>query len=108
LLRVPVARLVSELSTSTSRDTRACPLASRAICGRLSISAACSRDTALCTSVCAPLPMKSTLSAEPLATSVARNPAASISTAANTNTTSAMPPAVSTVVSRLTHRLRAM
>ncbi len=101
-------RLGSEFSTTTSLDTSGAPSAPRATCGRLSKSAACSRAMPLCTSVAAPLRIASTLSAEPVATSVCRSPASSISTAANTNTTSAMPPAVSTVVSRRTQRLRAM
>ncbi len=87
-------RLGSEFSTTTSLDTSGAPSAPRATCGRLSKSAACSRAMPLCTSVAAPLRIASTLSAEPVATSV--------------NTTSAMPPAVSTVVSRRTQRLRAM
>jgi hypothetical protein len=39
---------------------------------------------------------------------VALSPSDSMRTAANTNTTSAMPPAVSMVVSLRTHRLRKM
>ena len=46
------------------------------------------------------------LSGCPVATSVCLSPASSISTAANTNTTSAMPPAVSAVVSLRGQRLR--
>ena len=107
LLRLPVSIFGSELSTTTSLEASGSPWVSRAICGRLSISAACSRVTPLCTSVCAPLRISTTLFGWPVATSVARRPASSISTAANTNTTSAMPPAVSTVVRRRTHRLRA-
>jgi len=107
LLRLPVLSLISELSTTTSREACGSPRASRATCGSASISAAWSRVTPLCTSVTAPLRITTTLSAAPVPPSEARRPASSISTAANTNTTSAMPPAVSTVVSLRTHRLRA-
>ena len=62
----------------------------------------------LCTSVCELRRMTTTLSSWPVATSVCSSPAASMSTVANTYTTSAMPPAVSAVVSRRATRLRAM
>jgi hypothetical protein len=52
--------------------------------------------------------MTTTLRSLPLETMVDFSPASSINTALNTNTTSAIPPAVSTVVRRRTHRLRAM
>jgi hypothetical protein len=60
--------------------------------------------------ISAPAPWRSTitLSGWPVATRVLRMPSLIISTVANTNTTSAMPPAVSSVVTRRTHRLRAM
>ena len=62
----------------------------------------------LCTSVCEPLRITMTLSGWPVAISVSRSPAASISTVANTYTTSAIPPAVRIVVSLRAIRLRAM
>ena len=52
--------------------------------------------------------MTTTLSSWPVATSVFSSPAASISTVANTYTTSAMPPAVSAVVSLRAATLRTM
>jgi len=76
--------------------------------GRLSTMPACSRSMPLCTSVCEPRRITTTLSSWPVDTSVFCSPAASISTVANTYTTSAMPPAVSAVVRRRASRLRAM
>ena len=107
LVRCPVPRFLSESSTTTSRDTSVAPSAPRATCGKVSTTAAESRSTPLCTSVSDPLRMTTAFESLPLDTIVAFNPASSISTALKTNTTSAMPPAVSTVVSRRTHRLRA-
>ena len=98
----------SEFSTTTSFDTSGWPSAPRATSGEVSISDAWSRNTPLCTSVWLPWRITTTLSGDPVDTSVAFSPASSISTAANTNTTSAMPPAVRPVVSLRTHRLRAM
>jgi len=57
-------------------------------------------------SVTAALRITTTLSSWPVATMVSLMPSLIISTVANTNTTRAMPPAVSTVVTRRTHRLR--
>ena len=107
MLRLPVEVLVSEFSTSTSREATGWPSLPRAICGIDSISAASARVMPLCTSLCAPLRMNSALSVAPVPPSAFFSPASSISTALKTNTTSAMPPAVSTVVSLRTHRLRA-
>ncbi len=50
--------------------------------------------------------MTTTASSLPVDTSVDRNPCSSMSTVANTKTTSAMPPAVSAVVRRRAQRLR--
>ncbi len=81
-----------------SFDTSFAPAASVAISGRLSITAAWPRSTPLCTSVPAARRITMTLSGWPVATSVERMPSVIISTLANTKTTSAMPPAVSSVV----------
>jgi hypothetical protein len=70
------------------------------------MTAAWVRSTPLWISVCAERRMVTTLSGEPVSTRVARRPSVSISTVANTNTTSAMPPAVSVVVMRRVARLR--
>lgn len=59
-----------------------------------------------CTSVSELLRITSTLSGLPVATRVWRRPSASMSVAVNTNTTRAMPPAVSRVVARRVRRLR--
>ena len=105
---LPVARFGRLMSTTGSLDTIGRPSLDSAILGRLSTMPACSRAIPLCTSVCALRRMTTTLSSCPVATSVFSNPAESISTVANTYTTSAMPPAVSTVVRRRATRLRAM
>jgi len=80
----------SEFSTTISFDTSACPSTPRATSGEVSMSEAWSRNTPLCTSVWLPWRITTTLSADPVDTSVDLSPASSISTAANTNTTSAM------------------
>src|SRR6476469_7285363 len=64
------------------------------------------RSIALWTSVCDERRVTTTLSYEPVSTSVLRRPSSSMSTVANTNTTSAIPLAVSKVVSLRVHRLR--
>ena len=97
------SRLISTMiSLATSRS----PPAPTATSGWTSTIAAASRATELCTSVCEDFRISTALSYDPVSTSVARSPAASICIAANTNTTIAMPAAVSTVVSRRVQRLR--
>ncbi len=96
-----------EFSTTTSFETSARPSGPRATSGAVSISAAWSRRIPLWISVWLPCLITTTLSNDPVDTSVVFNPASSISTAAKTNTTRAMPPAVSAVVSLRTQRLRA-
>ena len=96
------------MSTTGSFEMSFCPSSPVAMSGSDSTIAADGRSTPLCTSVCEPRRMTMTLSGCPVATSVSSRPAASISTVANTYTTSAMPPAVSTVVSLRAVRLRAM
>jgi hypothetical protein len=108
LLGLPLPRLGRLFSTTGSRDTIRRPCPSVAMPGRLSMMAACAREMAELISAPAPLRSTITLSGWPVATSVARMPSLIISTVANTYTTSAMPPAVSKVVTRRTHRLRAM
>ena len=78
----------------------------KAASGWPSTMATCSRSSALWTSVSEERRSAIALSGEPVSTSVRSSPSASISTAANTNTTRAMPPAVSSVVPRRAARLR--
>ena len=87
------------LMTATgSLEISFAPSPSVAISGLLSITCAWSRPTPLCTSDAEALRITITLSGCPVATSVARMPSVIISTLAKTNTTSAMPLAVSSVV----------
>ncbi len=81
---LPVSRLGRLMRTTGSRDTSRVPRDPVAMSGRLSTMPACRRSMPLCTSVCAERRMTTTLSGWPVATSVARRPAASISTVANT------------------------
>ena len=99
-------RLGSEISTTVSLDTMRRASAPSAIAGFISTTFAWSRPMPLWISVSAPLRIATTLSYSPVVTKVCLRPASSISTAANTNTTSASPPAVSAVVSRRVQRLR--
>ena len=99
--------LRSEMSTISSLETSALPSAPSATARCVSSTLACSRVMPLWTSVSEPLRIATTLSYSPVVTSVCFSPASSISTVAKTNTTSASPPAVSTVVSRRVQRLRA-
>jgi hypothetical protein len=108
LVGLSESRLLRLTSTIVSLETMRSPSAPNATSGWLSISAACTRSIALCTSVCAERRITTTLSYDPVSTSVLRSPSSSISTVANTNTTSAMPPAVNTVVSLRAHRLRSV
>jgi hypothetical protein len=108
LLGLPLLRLGRLISTTGSLLTRRRPSPLVAMPSRLSTIAAWPRSMPLLISAPAPLRSSSTLSGWPVATSVARMPSPIISTVANTNTTSAMPPAVSSVVTRRTQRLRAM
>jgi hypothetical protein len=105
---LPPPRRGSEISTTVSFDTSGMPCASRAMAGWLAAILAMLRSMPLCTSVSAERRVMTTLSYSPVVTSVVRKPSSSISTVANTNTTSASPPAVSAVVRRRAHRLRAM
>ena len=84
LLGLPLPRLGRLISTTGSRLTIVRPSASVAIPGRVSIIPAWSRPTALLISAPAPLRRMMTLSAWPVATSVARMPSLIISTVANT------------------------
>ncbi len=101
-----VPRLFRVISTTSSRAASGPPSAARATWGRLSTSGAWSRSTELSISDLAPCRSTTTLSGEPVSTSVARNPSDSMSMAANTNTTSAMPPTVRAVVRRRASMLR--
>ncbi len=96
------------MRTTGSFEMSFLPSAPVAISGSDSTIAAEARSTPLCTSVCELRRMTITLSGCPVATSVSSSPADSISTVANTYTTSAMPPAVSAVVNLRAVRLRAM
>jgi hypothetical protein len=104
----PVERFGRLMRTTGSFEIIRCPSAATAMSGRLSTMPACSRSMPLCTSVCALRRITTTLSSWPVATSVFSRPAASINTVANTYTTSAMPPAVSAVVSLRATMFRAM
>ena len=96
------------VSTSVSLETSGVPSAPRATSGMVSRSEAWSRYTALWISVCDDWRSRIALSRLPVDTSVFCSPASSISTAAKTNTTSAIPPAVRSVVSLRVQRLRKM
>jgi len=97
----------TRLISTTSSFARSCfPSPPTAISGWVATTAAWSRSTPLCTSDWEALRMTMMLSKEPVSMRVFRRPAASISVAANTKTTSAMPDAVSTVVSLRVRRLR--
>ena len=103
---LPVDFLGRAMSTTDSLAASACPSPPRAISGRVVMAEAAVRSMPLCTSVSEPLRSTMALPGEPVETSVWRRPSASISVAVKTKTTSAMPPAVSTVVSRRVLRLR--
>jgi hypothetical protein len=76
-----------------SFDTSGVPSVPRATCGSVSRSEACSRVTELCTSVWAAVRSSIALSSLPVDTSVFFSPRIQHQhTAANTNTTSAIPP----------------
>lgn len=94
------------MRTTASRAARTRPSPPTAISGRVVMAAAADRSMPLCTSVSEPLRRTMALPGDPVATSVWRRPSASIKVAVKTKTTSAMPPAVSTVVSRRVRRLR--
>ncbi|MNT30033.1 hypothetical protein D3C72_1658050 [compost metagenome] len=104
----PVLVLVSEISTTASREASGRPAPLMATAGCISMMLAWSRLTELWISVSAPLRISTTLFCSPVVTRVFFRPASSISMVAKTNTTSASPPAVSAVVRRLAHRLRAI
>ena len=74
--------------------------------GSISTIEACRRSMLLITSVVEPLRKTTTLSGEPVSTRVFWSPSAIIRTAAKTNTTRAIPPAVRIVVSRRLRRFR--
>lgn len=103
---LPLSRLASVISTTTSLEASRTPPAPSATWGCDSTSAAWARSTLLCTSVSEARRITTTLSSAPVCTRARCRPWSSISTAANTNTTSAMPPAVNAVVSLRAHRLR--
>ncbi len=100
--------MFSEINTTVSFDTSGWPSAPSAMAGWLVDTVACERATPLWISVSDERRVSSTLSYWPVVTMVVRRPSSSISTVANTNTTSARPDAVRIVVRRLAHRLRAM
>ena len=105
---LPVSRLGRLISTTVSFDTSRCRPAPVAISGmRLDDRRLRAVDAALHLGLRAAADHDHVVG---LAGGDQRlpQPASSISTVANTNTTSAMPPAVSTVVSLRVHRLRAM
>ncbi len=99
-------RLGRLINDTTSRRARVCPVASWAISGWLSATEACPGVRMDCISAWAERRRAMTLSGLPVETRVSLRPWASMSTAAKTKTTRAMPVAVRKVVSRRTHRLR--
>ena len=103
---MPLPRLGRLMSTMASSATRRRPSLPRAISGWAPIIPAWVRSMALWTSDSDPARSTTTLSKEPVATRVRRKPSESISTAAKTKTTNAMPAAVRNVVSRRARRLR--
>ena len=103
-LSVPL--LGRDMRTTSSFAANALPSRFVATPGQVSSIAACSLVTALCTSETAPLRTTAAFSGEPVSTSVFSNPSASMAMEANTNTTRAMPIAVSAVVSFLVHSVR--
>ena len=72
------------MSTTGSLEMSLSPARPVAMPGSDSTIEADMRSMPLCTSVCEPLRITMTLSGWPVATSVSRSPAASISTVANT------------------------
>ena len=81
---LPEARFGRLISTTGSFDSSLVPSSPVAMSGIDSTIAAETRSMPLCTSVCAPRRITTTLSGWPVATSVSLRPAASISTVANT------------------------
>ena len=106
LARLSLAFLIRVISTTSSLATSGRPSRPAAISGWVSTMAACSRSTPLCISVSDERRITTALSNTPVSTSVCRSPSASMVMAANTNTTKAMPAAVSRVVVRRASRLR--
>ncbi len=96
------------ITTTTSRDSSGRPSLAGATSGWVSRTLAVPRSIWLTSSE--PAARRSTMafSGEPVSTSVASRPWASIKTPANTNTTSATPPRVRAVVRRRAQRLRQM
>ena len=99
---------VREINTTDSFEVNRILLMPYATSGWLSTIAAWSRLMTLCISVSADLRVTTTLSGDPVSTKVFLRPSSSINTVANTNTTNAMPPAVSSVVSLRVIKLRIM
>src|SRR5437879_7893601 len=94
------------MTRTSSRDRSARPSAPRATPLSASSTSAVARSTWLESSDVAERRSTITLSGAPVSTRVASRPRASMSTPANTNTTSATPPTVSAVVRRRAQRLR--
>src|SRR5690349_5000496 len=101
---LPIRRRSITTMSSLERSDR--PSAAGATSGCSSNRPAVSRSIWLTSSELAERRSTITLSGAPVSTRVACNPRASISTPANTNTTSATPPTVRSVVNRRAHRLR--
>src|SRR5690348_10352817 len=94
------------ITTMSSLERSGRPSAASATSGCSSNRPAVSRSIWLTSSELAERRKTITLSGAPVSTRVACSPRASISTPANTNTTSATPPTVRSVVNRRAHRLR--
>ena len=92
--------------TTTSLELMGRPSADRATCGMLVTIPAASRSMMLMISLAAALRTTVTLSSEPVDFNVCCTPLAIINTAVKTNTTSAMPRIVKTVVRRRDDELR--
>ena len=92
--------------TTTSLELMGRPSADRATCGMLMTIPAASRSMMLMISLAAALRTTVTLSSEPVDFNVCCTPLAIINTAVKTNTTSAMPRIVKTVVRRRDDELR--
>ena len=92
--------------TTTSLELIGRPSVDRATCGMLVTMPAASRSIMLMISLAAALRTTVTLSSEPVDFNVCCTPLAIIRTAVKTNTTSAMPRIVKTVVRRRDDELR--
>ena len=102
----PVPFLGRAISTTASLARSLRPSGPIAAWGSISTIEACPRSMPLITSDVEPLRQTTTLSGEPVSTSVFWRPSAIIRTAAKTNTTSAIPETVRLVVNRRFQRFR--